>query len=287
MDIALPDARNDRGRQIEGSEVGLAGEAHLLQCLQRGLGRTRAECQYGLGIGMLAQVSACLAFHHRGIHAGIDHRLAHVDPEGVRETLAALERSGIGGVVVDADERLDAGRPGALAGRLARSVFRLADVHDRTQLCALLRGAGVDRYDGDTLGGDAGGGPGQYVVVGDVEGHAIVIACGRLLEKPRHAGQVAIGRIAVIHLHAIIVAGLPDRILDGVPPDIRVGGVADQDKSLVRGCAARSNRCGDACKHHGQGRYPSNTHAASRALVPVPDRKFRNNARCRNATRTG
>ena len=160
--------------------------------------------------------------------AGVDGGLLVVLADGVAEAAAALERRRVGGVVVHAHEALHALALGALARALARFVLGLAHVHDGAQLLALLHRAAVDGDERDLLGRDLADRALQHLVVGDGGDHAVHVLRRRLLDEARHVGQVAARRVAVLDLHAVVLARLLDGVLDRVPPRIGIGRVADQ-----------------------------------------------------------
>ena len=137
-------------------------------------------------------------------------------------------------------------------GRLAGRVFRLADVHDRAELRALLLGAGVDRDERNLLVGDLADRAFQHVEVGDRDDHAVVVARGGLFDQARHVGDVAVRRIAVVGLDVEILVGLFDRVLDGVPPRVRIRRVADQHEVRVSRAGGRrraESRRQRQCRH--------------------------------------
>jgi hypothetical protein len=49
------------------------------------------------------------------------------------------------------------------------------------------------------------------------------------------SARVAGGRIAVFDFHTHLLAGERDAVLDGVPPAVAVGGVADEHVALAFG----------------------------------------------------
>jgi hypothetical protein len=56
-----------------------------------------------------------------------------------------------------------------------------------------------------------------------------------LLDDAGHVGEVAGRRIAVLDFNAHLLAGKRDAVLDGVPPAVAVGCVADEHVALAFG----------------------------------------------------
>src|SRR5471032_442993 len=243
LDAAVLDAFRDVFRQVEGGEVDLALQAHFVDRAQRRRGRIGTQRQHRLRARIGAQVGADLALDDAGVDAvGVQRGGLVIDADRVGEATAALERRGVGRVVVDADEGLDAGRLGALSGAQARFIFGLADVHDGAQLFALRQRAGVDGDERDFFRHHLRQRFLQHAEVGDADDDAVVIARRGLLHQPRHVGQVAVRRIAVVDRDVEVFAGLLDGVLDGVPPRVRIGRVADQDEFFARGLAGASGQ---------------------------------------------
>ena len=79
----------------------------------------------------------------------------------------------------------------------ARDVFGLADMHDRAELLALLRGAGVDRDERNLLGRTLFIGP-EHVEVGDGHDHAIVVRAAACSIRRAMSARSPDGRVAVV-----------------------------------------------------------------------------------------
>jgi hypothetical protein len=76
---------------------------------------------------------------------------------------------------------------------------------------------------------------GQHVEIGQRGDDAVGARGRRLLDDARHVGEVAGRRVAVLDLDAHLLAGERDAVLDGVPPAVAVGGVADEHIALAFG----------------------------------------------------
>ena len=213
----------------------------MLQRLDGRCSRQRPQCEYAARVRVIAQIRAHLRLDAGRISAGVERGGLEVDSECVSKAAATFERCRVGRIVVYAKKRFDARGFRLFTGGFTRCVFRLADMHDRAEIRALLFGARIDRDERNMLFGDLGDRALQHVVVGDGDDHAVVIARRSLFDQTGHVGNVAVRRIAVVGLDVEVFVSLFDGVLDGVPPGIRVWCVADQYEVRI---GSASCRCG-------------------------------------------
>ena len=92
-------------------------------------------------------------------------------------------------------------------------------------------------HDDDVDAGIDGGPdrPGKHVIVGERGDDAVGAGGCGLLDDAGHVGEVAGGRIAVLDFHAHLLTGERDAVLDGVPPAVTVGRVADEHVAFAFG----------------------------------------------------
>jgi hypothetical protein len=125
-------------------------------------------------------------------------------------------------------------------------------MHDRAQLFALLLRARVNRNQRNLFRDN----PLQralHLGIADGRDEAVVFLRRGPIDQMHHARHVAIRRMAVIDRDIEILACLLDRVLDRVPPSIRIRRMADQNESPAGGkgrCRPSQGGCHDQSKQH-------------------------------------
>ncbi|EKE18301.1 MAG: hypothetical protein ACD_10C00046G0001 [uncultured bacterium] len=244
----------DFGGKIEGAEVDLAIQTHILDRTDRRFSRIRAKRQDAVGFGIGREVSLDLVLHFGRVHAGVDHLAAEFHTDAISIATATLHRLRVGDVVVDAHERGHAGLFGALASTQACLIFRLTDMHHCAELLAFFNGARVHGDHRNAFGDSVFDRAFQHAVIGDGDDDAVNARSRSLLHQTRHISQVAGRRVAVFGGDTHLLAGDLDRILDHVEPAVAVRAVADPDELFALGMG-RPSDCRSGKKYAKQGAF--------------------------------
>mmetsp|Transcript_22736 Transcript_22736/g.37606 ORF Transcript_22736/g.37606 Transcript_22736/m.37606 type:complete len:569 (+) Transcript_22736:230-1936(+) len=249
LDDAGLDAFDDVLAQVKRAEIDVACQAHFLKREDGGIRRGRPKRQDGVQIGVGIQVRDNPVFDLGRVLARVDHRIAQLDAQTVSKATAAFGHNGVRNDVVHTDKRPHAVAFGAQTGSIACVIFRLTHKHQSAHFARLLGSAGVHDDDIDALINSRFDRTAEDVKVSQRRDDAIGARGRRLINDPCHVGKVTGGRVAVLDLNTHLIAGQRDAVLDGVPPAVAVGRVADQNVFLafrVRACRdherCRNNR---------------------------------------------
>src|SRR5271166_2508280 len=225
--------------EIECREIVLVAGPLLVDPVDHRIGAGRAEGEDRLRVGMGLQVGGGAGDDVIRVGPRVDFLACKLDAKTIGETVAALVRRRMLEEVVDAHEALYVRGLRLLAGRLARLIFRLADVAQRAHLLGDVRRAGIDDHDRDARRHRVRERRIDDIFVRDGRDNPGRFRSRRLIDQAAHLGEIATRRIAELDFYAHLVSGQLGGVADDVEERVRLGPVADEDDAVGRiGCGA-------------------------------------------------